>query len=394
MLTFAQFERELASERIRDKCAQRAQRGLYNGGRPPFGYRKEQGKLVVDPGKAHTVRFMFEKFIETRSAYQVTLALRDKWHDRRLLDSFPLRVLRNPAVTGKVVYKGKVMPGVHEPIISEEVFNHAQAIFAEEAKKERKPSSTYHNLPYAGIIECQECGSRMTPTHTDKVNGEGTRRYYYYRCTSTNHKGWNACGTRQINAARLENMIDQNLIRLSRDPLYLQHMLFSLKNSSQQPGQKGIEPPLDLDRLTPEILQKSLLQHVKSSARKTGIEKALAVRQGVEKVFYGKDRITVRFLWTRPLDGKMASDESDSSAALRAAGVDSSASGQKEKPDSLSEPGSSCGVATNKLVEQIARPPTVDLTCTNISHDYWENYRMTGEYNVRPTLGSSGLVGA
>ncbi|MBK8651441.1 MAG: recombinase family protein [Elusimicrobia bacterium] len=353
MLTFAQFERELASERIRDKCAQRAQRGLYNGGRPPYGYQKEGGKLVVDHRRARVVRFIFEKYAEIRCAHQVTLALRDSWHERTgLTDSFVWRVLNSPAAAGKVTYKGKVLPGVHEPIISEVLFNHVQALMAEEHQNTRKPGSSYHHLPYTGIIECRECRSNMSPSHTDKKNPTGDRRYFYYRCTSTNHKGWNACSTRQINASRMENIIHQNLIRLSRDPLHLKQMLFSLQNPLQQTPETGIEPRPILDGLTPEILQNQLQEHVKFCARKTGIEKALAVRQGIEKVFYSKDSITVRFRLSRPPDVKMDSVQSDSTAALRAAPPAPPSARKTERPDSLTESSPSLLVGMVQNVEQ------------------------------------------
>jgi site-specific DNA recombinase len=315
MLTFAQFERELASERIRDKCAQRAMRGLYNGGPPPYGYKKVEGKLFVDPKRARVVRFIFEKYVELGTAHQVTLALRDLWHERSTLsDHFVWRVLKSPAAAGKTTYKGKILPGIHEAIISEELFNHAQALLGEENQNSRKTGAPYHHLPYAGLIECGECRSHMSPTHTTKKNTSGPQRYFYYRCTSTNHKGWKACTTRQISAPRLEQTIHQNLARLSRDPVYLKQMLFSVKNQLHQPPENGFEPTEPLEGLTPEILQEALERHVKNCARKTGIEKSLAVRQGIEKVIYGKDNITVRFRWGLSPDGKEATGSPSSAS--------------------------------------------------------------------------------
>jgi site-specific DNA recombinase len=169
MLTFAQFERELASERIRDKFAQRAQRGLYNGGRPPYGYKKENGKLVVDFRRARVVRFIFEKYVELGSAHQVTLALRDSWHERTTLsDSFVWRVLKNPVVAGKVSYKGKILPGVHSPIISETLFNHVQGLLAQETQEAKRPGPSYHHLPIPAWWNARECRSNMSVSFTDK----------------------------------------------------------------------------------------------------------------------------------------------------------------------------------------------------------------------------------
>jgi len=381
MLTFAQFERELASERIRDKFAQRAQRGLYNGGRPPYGYKKENGKLVVDFRRARVVRFIFEKYVELGSAHQVTLAIRGSWHERTTLsDSFVWRVLKNPVVAGKVSYKGKILPGVHSPIISETLFNHVQGLLAQETQEAKRPGSSYHHLPYSGLVECTECRSNMSVSFTDKKTPEGSRRYFYYRCTATNHKGWNACSTRQISAPRLEEIIHQNIVRLSGDPLYLKLLL-------QQPPENGIEPLQCNSDLTPEILQKALQRHVKTCARKTGIEKSLSVRERIEKVFYGKDRITVRFRWGLPIDGEKG--ETDVLSPAGRCGSSASAPAlpaQKKEPNLISKLDSFDGFDSKKMWSKLERPPTFDLPMPHLTHDYWTNYRLTGQYNLRPTL--------
>jgi site-specific DNA recombinase len=365
MLTFAQFERELASERIRDKCAQKAQRGLYNGGKPPVGYIKEGGKLRIEPKRAAVVRYIFEKYSETRCAHQVTLALRDRWHDRRLPDSFVLRVLKNPATTGKVLYKGKVYPGQHEPIISEELFNHVQTLMVQATRKSRLPSSPYHALPYAGLIQCVECGSSMSPTHTDKTGPSGQRRYHYYRCTSTNHRGWRSCGTRQISADRLDDMIYRNLLRISMDPLYLRNHVFALKNVLHNPYPKGIEPHPISESLTPEIVQNSLQAYVKACARKTGIEKALAVRHGIEKVFYSRDMITVRFRCSHASDGKEGRSENLPAAERNETPPLSSAALKSERPVSDLESGPSFKLERLQNVElKGIEPSTSSLRTT------------------------------
>jgi site-specific DNA recombinase len=201
-----------------------------------------EGKRVVDHRRARVVWFIFEKYAELRSARQVTLCLRNSWHERtNLSDTFVLRVLKCPASAGKIVYKGKVLSGAHEPFISEQLFNHVQALMSESAQEARKPGNSYHHLPYTGILECKECHSNMSPTFTDKKTPEGTRRYHYYRCTSTNHKGWNACTTRQISAARLETTIHQNLARLSRDPFYLKQLIVSGPPPARR-KQKRVQP--------------------------------------------------------------------------------------------------------------------------------------------------------
>ena len=367
MLTFAQFERELASERIRDKFAQRAKRGLYNGGRPPYGYLKEKGHLVLNPRSAPVVRFIFEKFAETRSVQQVAAALRDKWHDRKLSDSFVCAVLQSPAAAGKVPYKGTILPGRHEAIISEDLFNLVRTIQKESPFKERQANPTYHHLPYAGIIQCRECHSIMSPTFTDKKGPNEKHRYFYYRCTATRHKGWNACSSRQISAARLEHVIHQHLLRLSKDPVHLRQMLFSLKNAPEQPELTGVEPPHDLDRLTPEMLQNSLQRHIENCARKTGIEKALAVRRGVEKIYYSKDTITVRFKCVSDSDGKPGDSSLDAAASPCPPPTVCSPARKTERPVSKLETGPTLKLERLKKVELIGIEPTTSSLRTTRS---------------------------
>jgi hypothetical protein len=164
-------------------------------------------------------------------------------------------------------------------------------------------------------------------------------------------------------------------------------MLFSVKNQLHQPPENGFEPPQQLENLTPEILQETLQKHVKNCARKTGIEKSLAVRQGIAKVIYGKDNITVRFRWGLSTDGKEATG---SSPSVSAPGL--SAPPAVCPPENERRPGPLLGTdphfqfATEKMWSGSSRPPTIDITIPNIAHDYWQNYRLTGDYNVRPSL--------
>jgi site-specific DNA recombinase len=341
MLTFAQFERELASERIRDKFMQRAQRGLYNGGHPPLGYKRENGKLVVDRRKAAITRFIFESYIQTHSPKAVLSALVEKGllaKTGRIYGlSFVYHTLRNRVLIGKVVHRGQVYPGQHPAIISEDLFNRVQEMLIVEPRRAPRP---YENLPYAGLINCEECGSVMSPTHTDKRNVDGPRRYFYYRCTKTNHHGWGSCGTRQIGAERFHDLIYKNLLRISLDAEHLKNLVYSLKNKTRHPGVEGIEPQEEFRDLTHEKVQNSLKTFLKECARKTGMEKTFAVRRRIRGIRYSRGTVTVDFGWENPPDGKTGTEWESSAPALRAGGGDSSGFAPKTKrPDSFGKSG-------------------------------------------------------
>jgi len=101
----------------------------------------------------------------------------------------------------KVKYSGKIYPGIHEAIISDEMFRTAQQCF----KKKKRYLRQYKYFPFAGLVKCRECGSTMTPFHTNKIRNGKRTRYYYYRCTCTFKKDWNSCSTKQVSANRLED---------------------------------------------------------------------------------------------------------------------------------------------------------------------------------------------
>ena len=249
MLTFAQFERELISERTRDKMLQRAQKGMWNGSSIPFGYKAENKKLVVDENSAKIVRNIYENYLLHNSIAKIYKDLKN----RSITDEKGIpfskseiwQILRNATYTGKVKFAGRIYKGNHQAIISEEIFNRAQEIH----KSRKRTMKVYKYFPLAGLIQCKECGSIMTPCHTNKKKGKHRKRYYYYRCTKTLHNNWTACGIKQVSTTRLEDYIFSNLKRISLDRQYLESLCFSL-NHSRADGRIG---PFDGSNNTKEL---------------------------------------------------------------------------------------------------------------------------------------------
>ena len=173
MLTFAQFEREMTVERIKDKFEQRAQKGMWNGGIPPMGYKNENKKLIVDRKNAKLVKSLFEKFVETCSLYRVLDYVRENKiaypRSGILVTTTGLaEILRNPVYAGKTRWGNKIYPGLHEPIISEELFKHAQNLTKEKIIK--RPLRKEFLL--SQLVKCSECGSGMTNAFTNKKKKE------------------------------------------------------------------------------------------------------------------------------------------------------------------------------------------------------------------------------
>lgn len=184
---------------------------------------------------------IFENYLETGSIGKIYDLLKEKGIKDRKGKEFSrpclARILRNITYTGKIKYSGKIYQGIHQPIISEEVFKLAQKIHKKRIRKFR----VYKNFLFGSLIKCQECGYKMTPSFTNKWKKGKLKRYHYYRCISTNKKSWQACSVKQVSAERLENYVLENLERISMDKNYIENLVFKLNHELKTPQQKGLE---------------------------------------------------------------------------------------------------------------------------------------------------------
>ncbi len=326
MLTFAQFERELTSERTRDKLLERAQKGLWNGGIVPFGYKNENKRLVIHETESKIVKAIFENYLFSKSLATVYEDLKTKGITYRNNKPFSKTaisyILKNPVYTGKVKYAGKSYEGIHKAIISEEVFALAQEIH----KDRKRRVKVYKDFTLAGLIQCKECGSFMTPCYTNKRKGRKLRRYYYYRCTDTFHQEWGSCSTRQVSANRLENYIFGNLERISLDRQYIDSLIFSLnhrrdggrigfldssnhiKENGLLRGQPGYELSVEPPKISPEIFAQTLTSRLKSLSNSRGIEKNLLAKKFFKSIIYSKESIQIGLFYFQPQKEKIASE--------------------------------------------------------------------------------------
>jgi site-specific DNA recombinase len=188
LLSFAQFEREVIGERVRDKIAASKRKGIWVGGPVPLGYRCINKKLVVVPEEAETVRTIFRHYLDLGSMGALTEDL-----DRRGIRTKavvrlngrarggirfgvgPLaHLLKNRFYIGEVVYRGEVHAGEHEPILDRDLFDAVQAKLAANAVA-RKVKLKGSASMLAGRIY-DDRGNRMSPTHSNKL---GVRYRYY-----------------------------------------------------------------------------------------------------------------------------------------------------------------------------------------------------------------------
>jgi len=217
MLTFAQFEREMTAERTRDKLSQRAEKGMWNGGIVPYGYKNVDKKLIINEKEAEGIRDIFYIFIETKSLAETRRRINQKYKTRAgkkygkgSIDN----MLRNPIYYGKISYKGNLYDGIHKPIIPEAMFLKAQSLRKVRVRPKTKINHTYL---LGGLLRCAECSSIMTPTYTKnrQRDGKSPRFTYYYRCTKTYKHDWDSCDIKSVNADKVENFILNKLKEVS-----------------------------------------------------------------------------------------------------------------------------------------------------------------------------------
>ncbi len=189
LLSFAQFEREVTGERIRDKIAASKRKGMWMGGLPPLGYRVQDRKLVVVEEEAETVRFIYRRYAalgsvrllkEELDRAGILSKVRIDRHGRRtggvsLARGALYLMLQNRIYLGEIVHKEASYPGEHEPIIDKALWDVVQAKLAVNRIDRETGARAAEPSLLAGLLY-DASGERMTPSHANKKG----RRYRYY----------------------------------------------------------------------------------------------------------------------------------------------------------------------------------------------------------------------
>ncbi|HMT44091.1 MAG TPA: recombinase family protein [Chakrabartia sp.] len=199
LLSFAQFEREVTGERIRDKVAASRARGMWMGGCVPTGYNVVDRKLVIEPAAAQLVKHMFRRYLELGSVTLLADELDAQGHRTPIRTSRSGRthggvkfsrgmlyqLLRNRTYIGEVTHKGSVYPGEHDAIIDRDMFEKAATFLTTNASDRQIGTSFDNPSLLAGIIWSNK-GHRLIPSHSVK---RGKRYRYYAEHTAHLAKG-------------------------------------------------------------------------------------------------------------------------------------------------------------------------------------------------------------
>ncbi|WP_170763693.1 recombinase family protein [Ruegeria lacuscaerulensis] len=187
LLSFAQFEREVTAERIRDKIAASKRKGLWMGGNVPLGYQADGRTLKIDEEESATIRALYELYLEHQTILDVregaeALGLRSRRRQRpggrvtggKFFDRGHIHhLLSNPIYAGRIRHKGQVFEGQHPAIIDPEVWSHVQQLLTDGAARERGVKQKAKQSVLAGKL-FDETGDRLTPSHSRK-NGKRLR---------------------------------------------------------------------------------------------------------------------------------------------------------------------------------------------------------------------------
>ncbi len=227
LLSFAQFEREVIGERIRDKFAASRRKGMWMGGTPPLGYDVVDRKLVVNEKEAERVRLIFKRFLRVGSVTKLAQELRRAGHSTKswttqdgkhragkLIDKGAIyKILGNRVYLGEAVHKGTPHPGEHAAIIDQETWDKVHAILAENTVARANGTRAQTPALLKGLIFAPG-GHAMTPSHSRK-NG---RLYRYYVSTDAIRQGYSECPVRSVPAAEVEEAVVAQVRHLLRTP--------------------------------------------------------------------------------------------------------------------------------------------------------------------------------
>jgi DNA invertase Pin-like site-specific DNA recombinase len=218
LMSFAEYEREVTGERIRDKIAASKAKGMWMGGVPPLGYGVQERKLLIIPEEAKIVRYIFERYIVLRSITQLIAELHAKGYKskqyvqkdgkkcgaKKITMPILRAMLKNPIYIGQIRHKEAVYAGEHEAIISAETWEKVQSLFKIHYKQ--RPTMKAIQTPFIlkGLI-FDSGGRAMTPSVSQKKK---IGKYYrYYVSTRAIKEGYAAAPVKPLNAQEIEGIV-------------------------------------------------------------------------------------------------------------------------------------------------------------------------------------------
>ena len=279
LLSFAQFEREVIGERIRDKFAASRKKGMWMGGWIPLGYELKDRKLLINEAEAATVRMIFQRFLGIGSATKLVVALGSEGMTTKggkpIDKGYIYKILNNRIYIGEAVHKGTAYPGEHQPIIDRGLWDRVHSILRESPRKRAAHTRAQTPSLLKGLI-FGPTGRAMTPAHTRK----GGKLYRYYVSTDVLKRDADLCTVRRVPAAEIESAVVDQLRGLLRAPEIIVRTWRAARQSMDDIKETDVREALErLDPLWDELFP---------------AEQARIVQLLVERVDVSPDGVDIR----------------------------------------------------------------------------------------------------
>jgi site-specific DNA recombinase len=304
LLSFAQFEREVTGERIRDKIAASKKKGMWMGGNVPLGYDADERALMINPAEAETVRRIFALYRELSCVRRVKkeadqLGLRTKRiritkgaerGGTQFSRGHIYRLLSNPIYTGRIAHKGQLYPGQHPALIDDETWTAVQDRLAANAGDHRRRAKAAEPSLLAGLL-VDAHGERLTPSHAVK---KGRRYRYYVSAALITDAAKEGMQSWRLAAQEIEDCVIGMLVDALTSPASLLERIGS-------PG-----TPSDQIR---RVLGRAA--RLAATLRSSPGERAKIVRELVEQVIIDEKRILIKLQRSAVLGGNVPSGTSE-----------------------------------------------------------------------------------
>ena len=252
LLSFAQFEREVTGERIRDKIAASKRKGMWMGGFPALGYDVKDRQLVINPAEAVTVKHIFQRFVELRSitelCHELAMAgIHTKALTSRSGNSRPggpmdkqhiSNVLRNHLYIGEVTHKGAVYAGQHEPIVSRKLWDQVQEILSGNTHDRMGRTQTRNKTDalLRGLLFGPN-GEKYHITYAKKPSG---KKYRYYIPKSDVRFGYRSSATGMIPADQIEEVVVNVVVGALQSPESIQAVWNRVRHQYAEIGEPTV----------------------------------------------------------------------------------------------------------------------------------------------------------
>src|SRR5271169_4397296 len=309
LLSFAQFEREVTGERIRDKIAASKRKGMWMGGVPPLGYDLKERKLIVNPKEAQLVCDLYRLYLELGCVSKLKTHLDREGIKSKVRVSAAgnrsggssysrgalYQILKNRIYRGEIVHRDQIYAGEHEAIVPQELWDRVQSQLTSDNQGHRTGIRATAPSLLVGLLQDAQ-GNHFTPSHTVKNN----RRYRYYVCQSAN----NADGTDGRPARLPAHDIETLVLARLRSLLQSDHEVID---------QLGL--PTDPPALTQQLVTAARsLASQWLSAPPVRIHEL--VRRAIKRVVVHRERVEL-YVCRSELRDALVKDRSTSSSQLR-----------------------------------------------------------------------------